>query len=79
MDYTYEDGVKATVKEHIKNLHEILQEVIKCNDEEFAERGYLVEEVGRFVDKLYEEYEEDNTITVFYHDGLNAFNVNGEI
>lgn len=78
MDYAYEDGVKATVKQHVKNLHEVLRETINCTDEEFAERGYIIEEVGRFIDKLYEEYEEDDVIEVFYHDGLNVFEVKGE-
>lgn len=78
MDYAYEDGVKATVKQHVKNLHEVLGETINCTDEEFAERGYIIEEVGRFIDKLYEEYEEDDVIEVFYHDGLNVFEVKGE-
>lgn len=78
MDYAYEDGVKATVKQHIKNLHGVLQETVNCNDDEFAERGYIIEEVGRFIDKLYEDYDYDDTIEVFYHDGLNVFEVKGE-
>lgn len=78
MDYVYEDGVKATVEQHIKNLHEVLQEIANCNDDEFAERGYIIEEVGRFIDKLYEDYDYNDTIEVFYHDGLNVFGIKGE-
>lgn len=78
MDAVYEDGVEATVEQHIKNLHDGLRETINCNDEEFAERGYIIEEIGRFIDKLYEEYETDEVIEVFYHDGLNVFGVKGE-
>lgn len=78
MDEAYEDGVKATVKQHISNLHDVLREMVNCNDEEFAEHGYIIEEVGRFIDKLYEEYNDDDEIEVFYHDGLNCFGVKGE-
>lgn len=78
MDYIYEDGVKTTVEQHIKNLHEILREAISCNDDELLERGYFIEEVGRFIDRLYEEHETTDIIEVFYHDGLNAFEIIGE-
>ena len=72
MDEAYEDGVKATVKQHVSNLHDVLREAINCNDEEFAERGYVIEEVGRFMNYL-SDRDEDEVITAVYHDGLNYF------
>lgn len=73
--YDYEEGVRATVFEHKKNLCEILRNTLNCSNEELVERGYLVEELGRFLDKLYEDYQDDDTIKVVYGDGLNYFEV----
>lgn len=73
--YDYEEGVKAKVIQHKANLCDMLRETLNCSDEELVERGYLVEEIGRFLDKLYEDYQDDDTIKVMYSDGLNYFEI----
>lgn len=73
--FDYEDGVKATVAEHKRNICQQLRGVMMCSDWELAERGYLIEELGRFLDKLYEDYRDGDVIEVVYSDGLNYFEI----
>lgn len=75
MYYEYEEGVKATVREHKDNICELIREAVECNNCELTERGYIIEELGRFLDKLCEDYNNGDVIKVMYSDGLNYFEV----
>lgn len=74
----YEDKpIMATVKEHKHYIANTLRGLTSdgiLSDEDLVEQGYVIEEVGRFMEYL-SDRDEDETIKVFYHDGLNHFEV----
>lgn len=71
----YEEPVTASVKEHKGYIVNLLRGFVAdgiSSDEDIVERGYVIEEVGRFMNYL-SDRDEDEIITVVYHDGLNYF------
>lgn len=71
----YEEPVTASVKEHKGYIVNLLRDFVAdgiSSDEDIVERGYVIEEVGRFMNYL-SDRDEDEIITVVYHDGLNYF------
>ena len=72
---SYEEPITASVREHKSSIVKLLRAFVAdgiSSDEDIVERGYVVEEVGRFMDYL-SDRDEDEIITVVYHDGLNYF------
>lgn len=71
----YEEPITASVREHKGRVVKLLRDFVAdgiSSDEDIVERGYVIEEVGRFMDYL-SDRDEDEVITVVYHDGLNYF------
>lgn len=71
----YEEPITASVREHKSFIVNLLRVFVAdgiSSDEDIVERGYIVEEVGRFMNYL-SDRDEDEIITVVYHDGLNYF------
>ena len=71
----YEEPITASVREHKSYIVNLLRDFVAdgiSSDEDIVERGYVVEEVGRFMDYL-SDRDDDEVITVVYHDGLNYF------
>lgn len=71
----YEEPITASVREHKGRIVKLLRDFVAdgiSSDEDIVERGYVVEEVGRFMNYL-SDRDEDEVITVVYHDGLNYF------
>ena len=71
----YEEPTTASVREHKHHIVKLLRGFVAdgiSSDEDIVERGYVVEEVGRFMNYL-SDRDEDEVITVVYHDGLNYF------
>ncbi len=71
----YEEPTTASVREHKSLIVKLLRDFVAdgiSSDEDIVERGYVVEEVGRFMNYL-SDRDEDEVITVVYHDGLNYF------
>ena len=83
----YNEPQKAKVIEHIKAIIAELEYLLhdgeintsEADPLEIAERGYIIEEYGRILDKL-SEYDPEEEKTLLYNDGLNAFGIltNGE-
>lgn len=71
----YEDKpITATVKDHKRYISQLLRNAVMIEDEMLVERGYIIEEVGRFMNYLSDQ-DEDKEITVSYNDGLNRFEI----
>lgn len=71
----YEDKpITATVKDHKRYISQLLRNAVMIEDEMLVEHGYIIEEVGRFMNYLSDQ-DEDKEITVSYNDGLNRFEV----
>ena len=71
----YEEPTAASVREHKSLIVKLLRDFVAdgiSSDEDIVERGYVIEEVGRFMNYL-SDRDEDEVITVVYHDGLNCF------
>lgn len=71
----YDKPITASVREHKGRIVKLLRDFVAdgiSSDEDIVERGYVVEEVGRFMNYL-SDRDEDEVITVVYHDGLNYF------
>lgn len=69
-----EKPITAKVKDHKRYISQVLRDAVAIEDEMLVERGYIVEEIGRFMNYLSEQ-DEDKEITVAYHEGLNYFEV----
>ena len=69
-----EKPITATVKDHKRYISQLLRNAVIIEDEMLVERGYIIEEVGRFMNYLSDQ-DDDKKITVAYHDGLNYFEV----
>ena len=71
----YEDKpITATVKDHKRYISQLLRNAVMIEDEMLVERGYIIEEVGRFMNYLSDQ-DDDKEITVSYNDGLNRFEI----
>lgn len=71
----YEEPVTASVREHKGYIVNLLRDFVAdgiSSDEDIVERGYVVEEIGRFMNYL-SDRDDGEIITVMYHDGLNYF------
>ena len=71
----YEEPITASVREHKSCIVNLLRDFVAdgiSSDEDIVERGYIVEEVGRFMNYL-SDRDDDEVITVVYHEGLNYF------
>ena len=69
-----EKPITAKVKDHKRYISQVLRDAVEIEDEMLVERGYIVEEIGRFMNYLSDQ-DEDKEITVAYHEGLNYFEV----
>ena len=69
-----EKPITATVKNHKRYISQVLRNAVAIEDEMLVERGYIIEEIGRFMNYLSDQ-DEDKEITVAYHEGLNYFEV----
>lgn len=67
-----EKPITAKVKDHKRYISQVLRNAVAIEDEMLVERGYIIEEIGRFMNYLSDQ-DEDKEITVAYHDGLNYF------
>ena len=73
----YNEPQKAKVIEHIKAIIAELECLLHeggADPLEIAERGYIIGEYGRILDKL-SEYDPEEEKTLYYNDGLNAFGI----
>ncbi len=69
-----EKPITAKVKDHKRYISQVLRNAVEIEDEMLVERGYIIEEIGRFMNYLSDQ-DEDKEITVAYHEGLNYFEV----
>ena len=69
-----EKPITAKVKDHKRYISQVLRDAVEIEDEMLVERGYIVEEIGRFMNYLSDQ-DEGKEITVAYHEGLNYFEV----
>ena len=73
-DYDYNDSVCLTAEEHIKELTKQLKyNVATLSIEELGESGFIIEEYGRILQKLAEDYQGGELLTINYFEGMNAF------
>lgn len=71
----YDEPITASVREHKRLIVKLLRDFVAdgiSSDEDIVERGYVVEEVGRFMNYL-SDRDDDEVITAVYHEGLNYF------
>lgn len=70
---TYEEPVLATVATHKLNIIEILRDGL--DEPDITEWGYIIEECGRFLQELTDDFAPSDNIRVVYSEGLNKWEV----
>lgn len=76
MHYDYTEPVTLTAAGHLKELTEQLKYTINnITTEELQESGCIIEEYGRVMDKLANEYPKALILTIQYFDGMNVFEI----
>ena len=74
-DYTNPDGVKLSAYDHMVELSSQLKaNFLVLTAEEIAENADIIEEVAHILQVL-AEHNPDDMITLFYGDGMNAFEI----
>lgn len=76
MDYDYTEGVCLTTKQHQLELVKQLRYTINVQtDQELSTYGFILEEYGRIIEKLEQEYEGGELLTITYYEGMNVFEI----
>lgn len=76
MDYDYTEGVCLTAKQHQLELIKQLRYTINVqSDQELSTYGFILEEYGRIIEKLEQEYEGGELLTITYYEGMNVFEI----
>ena len=74
MNYDYLEGVCLTAEAHRLELAKQLKyNLANLTPEEIANQDYIIEEYGRIMQKLADEYEGGELLTINYFEGMNAF------
>ena len=74
MNYDYTEGVCLTAEGHrIELAKQLKYNLSTLTPEEIAEQDYIIEEYGRIMQKLANEYEGGELLTINYFEGMNAF------